>query len=230
MANPLRERRPDFSRVPSVVLCNSTVVAQAVARSLGLQHASLATLGDRARENGRQNAPGEPPVLAISIESDVGRVGPAIRALKRKWPRIKIVTVGLTNREDDILRAFAAGADGVVLAEEPLACVAEAARIVLAGAVRPPPQTIQPLFDHLLRLQTLKRRSGKAPAVARLSARELEILSYLRRGDDNKAIAVELHVEVQTVKNHVSNILHKLGVKSRHDAAKIVAVDAGQNA
>jgi two-component system nitrate/nitrite response regulator NarL len=59
--------------------------------------------------------------------------------------------------------------------------------------------------------------------VARLSARELEILRCIERGDSNKAIARQLNVELQTVKNHVTHVLHKLGVRSRYDAARFAA-------
>ena len=69
------------------MLCNSTLVAQAVVSSLGLHQAALAALRGRGNNGKFLGSGADAPVLAITVESDVGRVGPAIRELNRKWPR-----------------------------------------------------------------------------------------------------------------------------------------------
>jgi DNA-binding NarL/FixJ family response regulator len=74
---------------------------------------------------------------------------------------------------------------------------------------------------------TLKRASssrvseGGSPKLAALTAREREILQLLARGLDNQAIARQLHLSAHTARTHVGNILRKLGVHSRADAARL---------
>lgn len=86
---------------------------------------------------------------------------------------------------------------------------------------------MRPFFQRLIQFRAA---GGRPVAVARLSARQVEILQYLARGQSNKEIAVAIHVEVQTVKNHVSDILRKLGVSNRFDAARLAAGQLGGSA
>jgi hypothetical protein len=127
------------NRAMSLVLCQNAAAAQAIVNSLGLNRARLidlkrrrtATLGPASQNNA--------PKLAIIVESDVSLVVPTVRALKRQWGKIKVLVHGLPNQEKPILEALGCGADGIVLAEEPLGALAQATRDVLADKVRPPP-------------------------------------------------------------------------------------------
>jgi DNA-binding NarL/FixJ family response regulator len=67
---------------------------------------------------------------------------------------------------------------------------------------------------------------GQSAALAGLSAREREILGLLTEGLDNRAIAAHLHLSSHTVRTHVTNIMRKLGVGSRAEAARL-ALRAG---
>lgn len=168
---------------------------------------------------------GRPPKLAIIVENDARAASAAVRAIRRRWPEIRVLAVGVRNQEDAILRAVAAGVDGIVLDEESLDQLAQAARDVMAGVFRTPPQLIRPFFNRLvrLRLPAGKKETRAAPALVRLSARELDVVRCVERGATNKDIAIKLGIEVQTVKNHVAQILRKLRVRTRYDAARIAA-------
>jgi DNA-binding NarL/FixJ family response regulator len=90
------------------------------------------------------------------------------------------------------------------------------------------------VVDHSRLHQTLKRASAArqqqglgSPRLALLTAREREVLQLLARGLDNRAIAGQLHLSAHTARTHVGNILRKLGVHSRADAAW-VALQEGQ--
>jgi len=213
-----------------VVVCKSLAVAQAVIQSLGLGPAeTLRSVAPMIAGRGKSST-----LLAVIVECDPGECASTLRAAKRQWPQAKTLLVGVPNQEDLILQAFAAGADGIVLAEESLQQVAQAVPDVLAGLLRPPPAVTRALFDRLVWLDARSSRDDRRTPVRRLSARETQILERLTRGESNKEIAVGLHVEVQTIKNHVTRILHKLNVHSRFDAARAGAAtvrstdDSGQ--
>lgn len=198
-------------RVSSLVLCQSVAVAQAMTAALRLQRAQVIELTDLA------GVPwwGSAPELAVVIEWDANAAASALRMLKRRRPSIKILVVGLPNREEALLRGFAAGADGVVVGAESLDHVVQAARDVLAGGIRRLPQVFRPLVNRLVWLQSRGRHATRGPLVTRLSTREGEIFARLATGQNNKDIALGLHLEVQTVKNHVTRILRKLHLPAR---------------
>jgi DNA-binding NarL/FixJ family response regulator len=211
----------------SVVLCNSVAIAESLISNLDLRPAlSMPLSTGLSALRGRTWSSGC-PALAVLVETDARTLAGAARALKRRWPDIRVLAVGAPNTEDSILRCFAAGADGMVLPDESLEQLRGAVRDVVAGRFRPPPaKNLQPLFSRLIRLQPAGG-SNEAPRFAALSRREKEVLALLRRGESNKEIAVHLHLEVQTIKNHVSAILRKLGVRTRFDAPRVAPGDEG---
>jgi DNA-binding NarL/FixJ family response regulator len=162
--------------------------------------------------------------LAIVIESDVTAAVVAVAAVKRRWPHVRVLVVGLSNREDAVLRCADAGADGVVSRDESADQLIEAAREILMGAFRRPQRPARPLFDRLVRVGPEGCSGHGRPWVTRFSTREIQVLECLARGSSNKDIAGELHVELQTVKNHIGHILRKLGVHSRFDAVRVAPV------
>lgn len=84
------------------------------------------------------------------------------------------------------------------------------------------------LHDELRRASAARSPKGAgSPRLAMLTAREREVLTLLARGLDNQAIARQLHLSAHTARTHVGNILRKLGVHSRADAARI-ALREGQ--
>jgi len=212
----------ELTGASSLVLCAITAVAEAVVDSLGLRRFHVVRIKNSTAAL-KTAASADLPRLAIVIESEAAVVVSTIQTLKRRWPRIKVVAVGLPNTEESLMRVIRSGVDGIVLAEEPLDQLARACLDVLGDNIRLPPQAVRPLFDRLVRLdQPIDKGQRSAPFV-RLSGREVEILNCLERGESNKAIATELHIEVQTVKNHINQILRKLDVHSRFDAARLGA-------
>lgn len=87
------------------------------------------------------------------------------------------------------------------------------------------------LFGTLKRASALHaRRASGSPRVALLTPREREVLALLARGLDNQAIARRLHLSSHTARTHVGNILRKLEVHSRADAARIALREGGSEA
>jgi DNA-binding NarL/FixJ family response regulator len=128
--------------------------------------------------------------------------------------------VALAVRDDDehqVIACAEAGVHGYVTCDEPLDDLVRAVQSAARGEA---PCSARVSRSLLLRVRSLARSadadaSGDAP---RLTARELEIVALIAQGLSNKEIASRLTIERATVKNHVHNILGKLGVKDRATA------------
>jgi DNA-binding NarL/FixJ family response regulator len=207
------------TQAPVLVLSEFTGVSQSIIRSLDLRQAAAARLDSGlvcVVDGGSRRAR---PQLAIVIESDAAAAASAVRALKHRWRGVRVLVYGAADREDAALGCVAAGADGLVASDEPLEQLAQAARDVLSNRFHAPARLIRSLFAQLARLAP-RRRQGGRPRLPDLSPREVEALVRIAQGKSNKEIAVELHIEEQTVKNHVHDTLRKLGVHSRAEAAR----------
>jgi DNA-binding NarL/FixJ family response regulator len=117
--------------------------------------------------------------------------------------------------DDDITRALAAGAKGYLLKDATSHELMQAIREVVRGNAALEPSVAARVLA----------RMHESPA-DELSAREIDVLQRMVRGESNRAIAVTLHVSENTVKTHVSHIFAKLAVQSRAEAV-VVALRRG---
>lgn len=156
--------------------------------------------------------------LAIVVASSIATTRRRGDRARRIWPRAKLLAVVIHNREDIILECFARGMRGVVLGNEPLDALVAALAAVHRGDRRLPPSI--GYLDRLIRVSGDATPASRAP-LARISTRERQILELLAIGKQNKEIAHEFGVELQTVKNSVFRLFRKLGVSNRADAARL---------
>jgi two-component system, NarL family, nitrate/nitrite response regulator NarL len=141
---------------------------------------------------------------------------------QRPVPHVLILE--LADDFDTIIACIEAGAGGYTERGAPASEVAEAISMVQRGAARCSPELAGHLFA---RLAQLRAHVGASAALSTpLTARELEVLHCIADGLSNQEIAMQLVIEVRTVKHHVHNILEKLGLRSRWDAVR-VAGDQG---
>lgn len=138
----------------------------------------------------------------------------AIRELREEGVGIPVVALTVSDSEEDMARALRAGARGYLLKSmEPEEVIEAIGRIVRGEIVVAPAMTAK-----LVRL--LDQKSAPPGSLMdQLTQREREILACLARGKSNKAIAQELHISADTVKLHVRNVLAKLNLSSRVEAA-----------
>jgi DNA-binding NarL/FixJ family response regulator/class 3 adenylate cyclase len=136
----------------------------------------------------------------------------AIAAIKSAQPEIEIVAVTSFIEEEKVTSALEAGASGYLLKDAEAEEVAQAIRAAYNGEVH-----LDPAVSRLL-AQRLRQRKDAEP-VEPLTAREREVLAQLAKGASNKEIAYELGITERTARTHVSNILGKLGLASRTQAA-----------
>jgi DNA-binding NarL/FixJ family response regulator len=138
------------------------------------------------------------------------------RMLAAAAPATPIVAIGLAERENEVIAFAEAGACGYVTRDGSLADLVAAAESVAHGEAICSPRMAASLLRRI-RLMAMERPA--AAGEPRLTAREIQIMGLIDRGLSNKEIARELCITVATVKNHVHNILEKLGVSRRGEAA-----------
>lgn len=141
----------------------------------------------------------------------------AIGRIKAAQPGVQVVALTSFIEEEKVIAALEAGASGFILKDAEADDVAAAIRAAHNDEVH-----LDPAAARIL-AKGMQTRSA-APAVDPLTERELEVLALVGRGLSNKEIATELGITERTARTHVSNILGKLGLASRTQAA-LYAVD-----
>ena len=167
-------------------------------------------------------ADGEEAVRAVArLEPDVALVDlvmprvdgiQAIGRIRTERPDTRVIVLTSFVDEDKMLPAVRAGAVGYLLKDVAPQELVSAIRTVHAGGTLLHPTVVEELVREV-------SRDGAAAAPNPLTAREREVLTLIARGRANKAIAFELGVAEKTVKTHVSNILGKLNLTDRTQAA-----------
>jgi DNA-binding NarL/FixJ family response regulator len=128
----------------------------------------------------------------------------AIVAIRKEFPKARIIVLTTAIGDVQALRAFKEGAVGYLLKNLVRKELTETIRSVHAGLKRIPPDVAQQLAEHL--------------ADETLTVRELDVLRMVAHGKGNKIIASDLEIAENTVKNHIKNILIKLGADDRTGA------------
>lgn len=147
----------------------------------------------------------------------------AAREILERRPETRIVVLTILSEEADVTEALEAGASGFLGKDTPIEDVVAAVRAAVYGAAWLSPSAAAVILGRTRRAEL--REPDLGPTVE-LSSRELDVLRLIARGMDNAEIAATLAISPRTAKNHVSNILAKLGVPSRVKAA-IYAVRRG---
>ncbi|MFP4437819.1 MAG: response regulator [Chloroflexaceae bacterium] len=135
----------------------------------------------------------------------------AITTLKQMLPNLPIIVLTTFSETDLVIGAVQGGADGYLLKDVEVEELAQAIRTVKSGQPYLHPEATR----HLL--QATSRPLEQAPE--RLTKREQEVLTLLARGYTNRQIADSLTITEKTVSVHVSNLLNKLELTSRTQAA-----------
>jgi two-component system NarL family response regulator len=131
-------------------------------------------------------------------------------------PESQVVLLTGSESEEDLLTALKAGARGYLVKDTPFPDLVAAIKSVAAGGAALSPLMAGKLFDvcrQLLRHQELLQ--ARKPT---LTGRELEVLQFVARGHTSREIGEVLFISENTVKNHIRNILDKLGLHSRNEA------------
>ncbi|HEY1331610.1 MAG TPA: response regulator transcription factor [Actinomycetota bacterium] len=138
------------------------------------------------------------------------------REIRTRFPDVKVLMLTSFGDQEAILESIVAGASGFVLKSTDHNEVVEAVRRIMDGQSLVDSAATASLFGHL-------RRAREPDPLEALSSQERRILELVAEGCTNREIAGQVHLAEQTVKNYVSNILAKLGLRHRTEAALFVA-------
>lgn len=167
---------------------------------------------------------GECDVVLVNTDVGSSHSLELLRAIKDVAPVAKVLMLGLTESEEQVLPYIQAGAFGYVLADESVDDLLTRIRTTHDDRALVSPDIAAALITRLNELSQMALGVlGGDNGTPDLTPREQEILGLIERGLTNQQIARELVIEVGTVKNHVHNILQKLGVGSREDAAAVAS-------
>jgi len=142
----------------------------------------------------------------------------AIRLLKQKMPRCKILVLTVSDSDDDLVYCLKAGAQGYLLKNTSPDEFRRAIQSVFSGDGFIVPSMASRVLHGLL--------SGEESQATILTGRERALLALVAEGASNAEIAARLHISTHTVKAHVGNLMEKLQLKNRVQLA-VYAVEAG---
>jgi DNA-binding NarL/FixJ family response regulator len=166
----------------------------------------------------------QPDVVVMDINMP-GMTG--VEATKRivaHAPLTRVVVLTISDEDADVTDAILAGACGYLLKDASIEDVMRGIRAAAIGESLISPTIAGKVLERV-------RAASASPDAAEtirteLSGREIEVLKLIANGKDNAQIAADLHISPKTVKNHISNILMKLQIENRIQAA-VYAVRSG---
>jgi DNA-binding NarL/FixJ family response regulator len=179
-------------------------IASLVAIEPDMELVAQASTGREAIEQFRRH---QPDITLMDLQMpDISGIE-AIIAIRGEFPNARIIVLTTYAGDVQVVRALKAGARGYLLKGNVHTDLLVTIRAVHAGQKRLPPEVANELAMHTTDDQ--------------LTARELDILRLIARGNANKEIAAQLSIREDTVKSHVGNILDKLGANDRTHAVII---------
>ncbi len=141
--------------------------------------------------------------------------------VKREVPNVNVCILTIYHDDTNVFQAIKAGATGYVLKDSPIEETVAAIRTIAEGGSRLHPSIAARVLAEFNRIST--QRVADLKLFSELTDREIEVLKEVATGKRNREIAETLFISEKTVKNHLSNILAKLQVNDRTEAAMLAA-------
>src|SRR6478609_109644 len=160
-----------------------------------------------------------PDVILMDLRMPVLGGVDATRQITQLVPAARVVVLTTFDEDEEIFDALRAGAVGYLLKACSADKLCESVRAAAKGASVLEPSVAAKMMAELNRLSARAGKKIPQSLADPLSDRELAVLRLLAAGRSNKEIGAELHITEGTVKNHMTNILGKLGVLDRTQAA-----------
>ncbi|WP_112263978.1 response regulator [Lentzea terrae] len=194
-----------------LVVDDQRLIREGIASLLGLQP-GIEVVGTAAdgREAVEQAVALTPDVVLMDVRMPGIDGVEAVALLRRHAPTCRVVMLTTFDDEDYVVRSLRAGATGYLLKDLPSQELAAAVKLAAVGVAQFDPAAAA-------RLTAVLSRSDRHPEP--LTVREVEVLRLVAAGATNREIAERLYLSEGTVKNHISRILTRLGLRDRTQAA-----------
>ncbi|RFB13365.1 DNA-binding response regulator [Bacillus sp. HNG] len=174
-----------------------------------------ASEGDEAIQKAKEL---NPDVILMDLSMPHGKDGlTATQELHEHMPNIAILILTMHDDEEYLFRAIHAGASGYILKNAPHEDLLGAIESVSSGNAYLTPSATKVLMSGYL---DRVKNGDNTDSFAILSEREKEVLEWIAKGYSNKEIAEHLVISVKTVESHKSNLMEKLGLKTRPELVK----------
>ena len=195
-------------------------------RNLLEEQGGLSVLGEAA--NGAEAvqlvSESAPDVVVMDLNMPGMSGVEATRQISTLAPLTRVVVLTISDQDSDVMDAILAGACGYLLKDASIQELIRGIRSAAVGESLISPHIATKVLQHVRATTTDTARA--ATIRSELSEREIEVLKLIANGKDNAEIARELVISPKTVKNHISNILMKLQIENRIQAA-VYAVRSG---
>ncbi|WP_216853568.1 response regulator [Phytoactinopolyspora halotolerans] len=215
---------PPVRDIRVVVVDDQRLIRESIESLLDIQP-GIAVVGTAA--DGRQAIDAvltlEPDVALMDVRMPTMDGIEAVAVLRGRAPNCRVVMLTTFDDEEYVVQALRAGASGYLLKDRPAQELADAVRTAHAGVVQFDPAAAARLT---VALDRPGNSPSREPAGHPLTAREVDVLRLVATGSTNREIAERLYLSEGTVKNHISRILNRLGLRDRTQAA-LYARDQG---
>jgi DNA-binding NarL/FixJ family response regulator len=201
-----------------LVVDDQRLVREGIASLLGLQPGiSVVGVAGNGKEAVERTLALAPDVVLMDVRMPEMDGVDAVAVLRTRAPDCRVVMLTTFDDEEYVVQALRAGAAGYLLKDLPATELAEAVRLAHAGVTQ---------LDRSAARHVAAALSAHTPSTDALTSRETDVLRMVAAGATNREIAVRLYLSEGTVKNHISRILARLGLRDRTQAA-IYARDHG---
>lgn len=212
MNSPTGKTAPAPEAIRLLIIAQVRLYREGLAQALGSY--GFHVVGATATDSEGVTLASSTAVDIVLVDMGFSEAQNLIRSLLSHAPQAKIVGLDVSEKEEDVLACVEAGVSGYVPREGSLNQLISVIGNVITGELLCPPRIVAALAR---RLTILKGPGDLASRV--LTLREHEVAELLACGMSNKEIALQLHIEVATVKNHIHRILDKLHAHSRGEVA-----------
>jgi DNA-binding NarL/FixJ family response regulator len=159
----------------------------------------------------------EPDVVVLDVRLPDGSGIEACREIRARWPETKVLMLTSFADDEALFASIMAGASGYVLKQIKGSDLLDSVRRVGRGESLLDAEMTERVFSRL------RGEESEDPLIAKLSPQERKILDHIAEGLTNRQIAEEMFLAEKTVKNYVSNMLAKLDMGRRSEAAAYAA-------
>jgi len=160
-----------------------------------------------------------PDVVLMDLRMPILGGVEATRRILAEAPDCRVIVLTTFEEDEEVFAALRAGAAGYLLKASPSGKLCEAIRLAARGESFLEPSVTAKVVGEFARMSERAVRRAAPPLAEPLSVRERDVLRLLAEGRSNKEIAADLGIAEGTVKNHMSNVLGKLGALDRTQAA-----------